>query len=150
MVDFLAFEDEGEALAHADAEGGNSNSGALAGELVGNGSGEPGTGGAEGVAEGDGAALRVEDRGVELGPLGEAAEYLRGEGLVELQYRQVVKSLARLGQSAVHGLDGGESEVLRVGRGHARRGHPGEGFASGGPKPLRVGQQQGGGPVVQG
>jgi hypothetical protein len=33
------------------------------------------------VAEGDGAALRVEDRRVELGPLGDRAEDLGGEGL---------------------------------------------------------------------
>jgi hypothetical protein len=34
-----AFEDEGEALAHADAEGGHAGAGAAAGELVGDGAG---------------------------------------------------------------------------------------------------------------
>jgi hypothetical protein len=81
----LAFEDESEALAHSDAEGGDAHAAAPTGELVGGGPGEAGAGGAERVAEGDGAALRIEYRGIELGPLGDASEYLGGEGLVQLQ-----------------------------------------------------------------
>ncbi len=82
---FLPFEDEGQALAHADAEGGDANSLALAGELMRDGAREPGTGGAERVTQGDGTALRVEDRGVELRPLGDASEHLRGERLVQFE-----------------------------------------------------------------
>jgi hypothetical protein len=38
------------------------------------------------VAQRDRAALRVEDRRLELGQLGHAAEHLGGEGLVQFQY----------------------------------------------------------------
>ncbi len=51
-----AFEDQGEALAHADAESCDAGAGAAAGELVGDGAGEAGAGGTQGVAEGDRAA----------------------------------------------------------------------------------------------
>ncbi len=63
----------------------------LAGELVGDGPGEAGTGGAQRVAERDGAALRVEDRRVELGPLGDAAEDLGGERLVQFEDGEVAQ-----------------------------------------------------------
>src|SRR5262249_36124965 len=93
-----AFEDEGEPLADADAEGGDGGAGAVAGELVGDGACEAGAGGAEGVAEGDGAAVGVEDGGVEVGPFGDAAEDLGGEGLVQFEDGQVVECPARLGE----------------------------------------------------
>src|SRR6266545_6407762 len=127
VVEFLSLEDEGEALADADAEGGDADAAALAGELVGDGAGEPGTGRPQRMPQGDGAALRVEDRRVELGPLGHAAEDLRGERLVEFEGGKVGEGLAGLGQCAGDGLDGGEAEVVRVEGGDAGGGDAGEG-----------------------
>ena len=103
--------------------------------------GEAGARGAEGVAEGDGAALGVEDRRVELGPFGEAAEDLGGVGFVEFQDVEVGEGLAGLGQGAVDGLDWGKSEVVRVNCRCAAGAHAGERLATGGFQALLVDQQ---------
>lgn len=73
------------------------------------------------MAERDGAALRVEDRRVELRPFGEAAEDLGGEGLVQLQYVEIGEGPGGLGQRPGDGLDGGEAEVVGVDRGDSGR-----------------------------
>jgi hypothetical protein len=82
-------DDDCYALADTDAHGRHSVAAAGATQVVDEGGEDAGARAAEGVADGDGATLRVDDRAVEVGPLGEAGQALGGEGLVELDGGEV-------------------------------------------------------------
>ena len=83
-----------------DAQRRDADPGAGRGELVGDGAGEPGAGAAERVADRDGAAVRVDELGVEVVPLGEAGQRLGREGLVELHRGDVGLATGRPWRSA--------------------------------------------------
>ena len=88
------FEDGGQTLADADAEGGDAVLAAAAAQLADEGAGEAGAGAAERVAEGDRAAVDVE--ALLLDPqLAGAGEDLRGEGLVQLDQVDLVDASGR-------------------------------------------------------
>ncbi len=92
----LTFQNKRKALADPDAERGNTDATPAPGKLMRNRPGEPGPGRTERMPEGDRTTLRIEDRGIELGPLGHTPQHLRRERLVQLQHRQVVEPLPAL------------------------------------------------------
>ena len=80
-----AFEDEGDALADADAHGAESMAAFGALELVKRGGDKASAAGAERMANGDGASVGINVRGVvRKAEVAEDGEGLRGEGFVEL------------------------------------------------------------------
>ena len=83
------FEDRRQALADADAHGGDAVLAAAAAQLADQGAGEAGAGAAERVAEGDRAAVDVEPLLLDA-ELAGAGEDLGGEGLVELDQVDLV------------------------------------------------------------
>ena len=85
------FEDRRQALADADAHGGDAVPAAAAAQLADEGAGEAGAGAAERVAEGDRAAVDVELLLVDA-ELAGAGEDLGGEGLVELDQVDLVEA----------------------------------------------------------
>src|SRR5918999_5402869 len=105
-------EDDGEALADADADRGDSP--ALAGLLQGPGEGaeDPGPGRAERVPDRDGAAGAVDDLRVDV-PGVDAGQRLGGEGLVQLDRADVAPPDAGPLEREVGRLDRREAEVLR-------------------------------------
>ncbi len=119
----------------------------------GEGGEDPAAGGAEGVADGDGAAAGVDDVGV-----GEAAgepgvdadEGLDGEGFVELDDADVGPGDAGAVEGLLGGLDGGVAEVLGVEGVGAAPGDAGEGVVA---DPVGGGggaEEDGGGAVAEG
>jgi hypothetical protein len=87
------FEDRGQALAYAYAHGCYAVPGAAAVELADEGGGETGAGAAEGVTEGDRAAVHVELLFVDA-ELADAGEDLGGEGLVQLDQVDLIERQA--------------------------------------------------------
>src|SRR6266851_8919042 len=83
----------GGAHAAADAHGDHAVAGVAALEFADECGGEFGAGAAEGVTEGDGAAVGIDARGVEAGLLDDG-EGLRGEGFVELDDGHVAEGKA--------------------------------------------------------
>src|SRR5580698_3800480 len=88
------FEDGGHALTAADAHGLQPESAAAPTELVQQGDHHAGTGGADGVAEGDARAVDVEPVLVVPAPTLQDAEDLAGEGLVEFDEFEVIEAQA--------------------------------------------------------
>ena len=89
---------------------------------------DPGTRGAERVADGDGAALGVDDVGVGetlVQPGVDAGERLDGERLVELDGADLGPGDARASERDAGGLDRREAEQLRLEREGASPGDPG-------------------------
>ena len=98
-------EQDGVALAAAAAQRGGAEAAAAALELVQQGEGDPGAGHADRVAEGDGAAVDVDD------VVGDAEVLHRGqadggEGLVELEQVDVADRLAGALEAATMARDG--------------------------------------------
>ena len=107
-------EDDGEALADADADRGDRDSAAAAGEFVRGVADDAAARGAERVADRDRAAVDVDLLGVELGPQLQAREALRREGLVELDEVDVRPGAAGARERAVRGLDRRDAEHVGV------------------------------------
>ena len=83
------------------AEGGDAVADAAPGHAVEQGDQDAGAGGADGVAEGDGAAVRIDLAGVEVQLL-QAGQHLRGEGLVEFHLADVAGGAAGAGEQPAH------------------------------------------------
>ena len=77
-------DDDGDALADADAHGRQPVATPRPGQVVHQRGDDPGAGTAERVPDGDGPAERVHQRRVQIGPLGQAGQRLGGERLVQL------------------------------------------------------------------
>src|SRR6266478_9984315 len=88
-----ALEDAGGAHATADAHSDHAVAGVTALKFADEGGGEFCAGAAEGVTEGDGAAVGIDARGVETGLL-DYGKGLRGEGFVEFDDGHVVEGKA--------------------------------------------------------
>src|SRR4051794_35592402 len=113
-----SFEDGGEALADADAEGGDPVLAAAAAQLAAEGAGEAGAGAAERVAEGDRAAVDVEPLFVDPELTG-AGEDLGGERLVDLDQVDVVEREAGVGERVGYRLQRPDAHDRRVDAGDA-------------------------------
>src|SRR5262245_6162180 len=98
-------DDEGGALAHADAHRRHPPAPAPPPQLVDQRGEDAGAGRPDGMAEGDGAAVGVDDGAVELGPAGEARQRLGGERLVQLHHVEVAPADPCPSQSGGGGLD---------------------------------------------
>src|SRR5919198_4273745 len=103
-------EDRGDALAHADAHGGEAVAVAATRHLVHQGRGQTRAAAAEGMAERNGAAVRVHPGRVKP-QLADTGERLRGEGFVELDHVEVTHVEARALQRLARGGDGAEAHV---------------------------------------
>src|SRR5215472_4187179 len=84
-----AFEDAGGAHAATYAHGDHAVASFLAFHFAQNRGGELGAGAAERMAEGDGAAVDIDARGIEAGEL-HHGERLRGKGFVQFDYADLV------------------------------------------------------------
>ena len=101
------------------------------------------------MTEGDGAAVGVDDRPVEPGPLGEARQHLGRERLVELDDRQVGPADSRPGERPRRRHHRAQSVQVWLDGRHRPGRDAGERRM---PQPLDrdlTGQQQGGGVVEQ-
>jgi len=101
------------------------------------------------VSDADRPAVRVDDRRVDIGPLGQAGQSLGGEGLVQLDNDEVAPADARPLECLLGGADRGDAVQRRLHRGDRIRRDAGEGRA-----PQRVAcrlgrQQESGGAVVE-
>ena len=105
---FFPFNGQGNAHAAADAEGGDAAAEVVVFHVVEEGDEDAGAAGADGVAEGDGSATRVELGGVEVELFG-AAEGLDGEGFVDFDGVHFVESPAGEGAEFADGTDGAEA-----------------------------------------
>src|SRR5215211_5991751 len=99
-----ALQGDGHALAAGDAEGGQAAPGLLALELMDHGADDAGAGHADGVAEGDGAAVDVGPVPVEL-QLAVTGQDLGRERLVDLDHVDLGEGPAELGQQLLGGRD---------------------------------------------
>lgn len=101
------------------------------------------------MPDGDGAALRVEDAGVEFRQGGETAQRLGGVRLVEFDGVQGVEGAARLRQGLADGVDRAEAEVLRLDARHRTGADSGQWLTARLGQPGLVDQQQGSRAVVE-
>src|SRR5919198_4571929 len=103
-------EDRGDALAHADAHGGEAVAMAATRHLVHQRRGQTRAAAAEGMAQRNGATVRVHPGRVKP-QLADTGERLRGEGFVELDHVEVVSVEAGALQRLARGRYGSEARA---------------------------------------
>src|SRR5690606_10466221 len=108
------FEHHGQSLAHADADGRQAPTTAAFPQRVRERAEDTSTRGTQRVPDGDGSTVDVDDLGIELRPIGETSQRLRGERLVQLHRRQVPPADARALQRDLGGLHRTDAEHVRV------------------------------------
>ena len=138
-----ALEHDGDALPDPDAHGCQPVAATASAQLPGEGGEKPGARAAERVPNGDRPAKRINDRSIELGPLGEAGDRLGGEGLVEFDHGKVLPTDARPAQGDPGGLDRSDAVPGRLDGGDGARDNPRQWLATGlSGRPLACQQQR--------
>ena len=106
-----AFEDTGGAHATADAHGDHAVAGVAALQFAHERGGEFGSGAAERMAEGDGAAVGIDARGIQIGLLDDG-EGLRGERFVQFDHGEIVERESREIKRFRNGVDRADAEFF--------------------------------------
>src|SRR3990172_11741206 len=106
-----ALEGHGHGATTTEAEGGEAMTASARGEFVEQGGHDARAAGADGVSQGDRAAVDVHLRPVEA-ELAAVGQHLGGEGLVDLDEVKVLDGHRRALEQLAHALDRGEEEPL--------------------------------------